>query len=276
MEVDILIAKQEILETQLKIIDLNLKKRSFVRNQEYETAVLVQKQIHETQAKFENLVTKWTVFLDSQWDVEYTELLFLLAPFDNRYKSLISEEYFQKKSIHLKDQSQIRSLRKGKINTDIELIRQKNQLLQIFITFELLIKQWTEYHHFQKESLPASTYLDLIKYKDLALSIFPEMQSVYCFYGDSHALISQVKNKFSSRSNIFDPFLQVLIQYGSRNGTTFSYHHEQEINRVIKETFVDVPIFFDEKYRKMNNEMDYFLFITIKPDFSALNVADFF
>lgn len=48
MEVDILIAKQEILETQLKIIDLNLKKRSFVRNQEYETAVLVQKQIHET------------------------------------------------------------------------------------------------------------------------------------------------------------------------------------------------------------------------------------
>lgn len=272
MNLENLSAKEELLEAQLKIIRLEKKKNNFVKDQDYEKASCTQEQIVDAHDLLRDLVQNYRRFLDANSILDYTDLLWIVASLENEYQNLILEKELLKKQDHLKESKEIKTSG-NQNNNKIEIARQKNQLLQIFIQGELLLKQWTEYHHFQKEMLPVDEYISLIRLKYQTLDLFPELTSVYCFYGSGKDINDQLKVKLGKRIPIFNPIIKVLIQFGSKHSTKLPIVHEEEILNSLKHIFNGTQIFIDGKYKNVNSTDKTFLYVTLKPDFSPLNIV---
>lgn len=272
MNLEHLSSKEELLELQLKLIRLEKKKSNFIRDQDYEKSSKIQEQIIETEVTLQNQIQKHRRFLDSHSVLNHTDLLWIVASLETNYQNLILENELLKKQDHLKESQTISLKNTSKNKNKIEITRQKNQLLQIFIQGELLLKQWTEYHHFQKETLSTDEYLQIVKLKHLALGLFPELNSVYCFYGNAHEIYTQVKQKFANRAQIFDPILHILVQYGSKNATKLPIIQEEKITDLLTSIFKNSSLYIDGKYKKVLTNDKTFLYLTIKPDFTPFNI----
>lgn len=273
MNLEELSAKEELLQVQLKLIRLEKKKANFVRDQDYEKASKIQEQIVETNTILQNQIQKYRSFLDSNSVLEHTDLLWIVASLEAKYQNLILENELIQKQDHLKESNEYSSINSQNKTQKIEVIRQKNQLIQIFIQAELLLKQWTAYYHFQKEMLSPDEYLQIVKIKHQALGLFPELNAVYCFYGTAHEIYTQVKEKFANRTQVFNPILHVLVQFGSKNSVKLPIDQEEKITDLLQLIFKNSPLYFDGKYKKILADDKFFLYLTIKPDFSPLNIV---
>ncbi|GEM_PF-6164278 len=272
MDLENLLAKEELLEAQLKIVRLEKKKINFIKDQDYEKARSINDQKTDAEAYLQQLILKYRQFLNDNSLIEHADLLMVLAPLEVEYKNLILEKELLKKQDHLKEAKEIKTFG-NQSNNNIEIARQKNQLLQIFIQAELLLKQWTEYHHFQKEMLSVPEYINLIRLKYQVLDLFPELTSVYCFYGSGKEINEQLKAKLGKRISIFNPIIKVLIQFGSKHSTKLPIVHEEEIINSLEQIFSGTQIFIDGKYKNVNSADKTFLYLTLKPDFSLLNIV---
>lgn len=276
MNLEHLSSKEELLELQLKLIRLEKKKSNFIRDQDYEKSSKIQEQIIETEVTLQNQIQKHRRFLDSHSVLNHTDLLWIVASLETNYQNLILENELLKKQDHLKESQTISLKNTSKNNNKIEITRQRNQLLQLFIQGELLLKQWTEYHHFQKEMLSTEEYLQIVKLKHQALGFFPELNSVYCFYGNAHEIYTQIKQKFANRAQIFDPILHILVQYGSKNATKIPIIQEEKITDLLTSIFKNSSLYIDGKYKKVLTNDKTFLYLTIKPDFTPFNIIGAF
>lgn len=276
MNIENLSAKEELLELQLKLIRLEKKKANFIRDQDYEKATKLHTQIIEAETVLQNKIQKYRNFLDSNSVLNHSDLLWIVASLEVKYQNLILERELQRKQDHLKESNEELTTQTQNKTYKVELIRQKNQLLQIFIQAELLLKQWTDYHHFQKEMLSADEYLQIVKLKHQTLGLFPELNSVYCFYGNGNEIYAQVKEKFANRAPIFNPILHVLLQFGSKNAVKLPIIQQERIADLLKSIFKNSPFYIDGKYKKLLANDKTFLYLTIKPDFSPLNIIGAF
>lgn len=275
MNEKILNAKEILLKEQLKLVQLERKKIIDIKAQNYESVRNIQDRIIEAKHHLnENIVPHWRSFIeqDSQ-DLELTELLFMLAPLENKFRKIILEKEFLDKNKLLKNEKPFEI---SEPITQTEQIRQKNQLLQIFTQMELLFRKWTEYYQFQKDNMTTLCYTNLVKQKHLALDLYPELQSAHCFYGSFNDIVNQLKEQFSNRSSTFNPILIILVQYGTQDGAQVPQEQQSFIKDLIDQYFTETVKYHDGKMKNLGNIDEMMLYVTIKQDYSPRNIIGAF
>lgn len=275
MNEEILNAKEILLKEQLKLVQLERKKLINIKSQDYESVRNIQDRIIEAKNYLqETVVPHCRKFIDQHsQDLEFTELLLTLAPLENKFRKIILEKELLEKTKLLK---QDRSFEVSEPITRALQIKQKNQLLQMFIQMELLFRQWTEYYQFSEENITALAYTDLVKKKHLALDLFPELQSVHCFYGSFNNIVNQVKQQFSKRNPTFNPILIILVQYGTKDGAKLPQEQQSFITELLDQYFKGVLKYNDGKMKNLGNVDEMMLYITIKQDYSPTIIAGVF
>ena len=275
MNEEILNAKEILLKEQLKIVQLEKKKITDIKAQNYESARNIQDRIIEAKHHLhETIIPHLRLFIEQHsQELELNELIFTLAPLENKFRKIILEKEFLDKNKLLKNEKPFEI---SEPVTRTEQIRQKNQLLQMFIQMELLFRKWTEYYQFQKENITALFYTNLVKQKHLALDLYPELQSVHCFYGSFNAIVGQLKEQFSNRSSTFNPILIILVQYGTQDGVEVPQEQQSFIKELLDQYFTGVVKYHDGKMKNLGNMDEMMLYVTIKQDYSPLNVVGVF
>ena len=275
MNEEILNAKEILLKEQLKLVQLERKKLINIKSQDYESVRNIQDRIIEAKNYLqETVVPHCRKFIDQHsQDLEFTELLLTLAPLENKFRKIILEKELLEKNKLLKND---RLFEVSEPITRAGQIKQKNQLLQMFIQVELLFRQWIEYHQFSEEDLTALVYTDLLKKKQLALDLFPELQSVHCFYGSFNDIVNQVKQQFSKRNPTFNPILIMLVQFGTKDGVKVPQEQQSFIKELLEQYFTGVAKYHDGKMKNLGNIDEMTLYITIKQDYSPINIVGVF
>lgn len=275
MNDEILNAKEILLKEQLKLVQLERKKFIDIKAQNYKSATNIQERIVEAKHHLdENIVPQLRLLIDQHsQELEFNELLFTLAPLENKFRKIILEKEFLDKNKLLKSEKPFEI---SEPITRTEQIRQKNQLLQMFIQMELLFRKWTEYYQFQKDNMTALSYTSLVKQRHFALDLYPELQSAHCFYGSFNDIVNQLKEQFSKRNPTFNPILIILVQYGTKDGVQVPHEQQSFINDLIDQYFTGVVKYHDGKMKNLGNIDEMMLYLTIKQDYTPQNIIGVF